>query len=108
MTVKEFERQLLALPPAEKVQIFHTLLVDLTKSTPGIEKALGVVGGDACIMRTRIPVWALEGYRRLGWTNQQILENFPSLRAEDLHNAWAYVATHEAEIEAALFENEEA
>jgi len=76
MTVKEFERQLLALPPAEKAQIFHTLLVDLTKSTPGIEKTPGVVGGDACIMRTRIPVWALEGYRRLGWTDQQILEIF--------------------------------
>ena len=59
-------------------------------------------------MRTRILVWALEGYRRLGWTNQQILENFPSLRAEDLHNAWAYVATHKMEIEAALLENEEA
>lgn len=108
MTIKEFERQLLALPPAEKAQIFHTLFVDLTQSTPGIEKAPGVVGGDACIIRTRIPVWALEGYRRLGWEDRQILENFPSLRPEDLRNAWAYVATHEAEIEAAIHENEEA
>lgn len=108
MTVKEFERQLLALPPAEKAQIFYTLFVDLTQSTPGIEKTPGVVGGDACIIRTRLPVWALEGYRRMGWSEQQILENFPSLRPEDLRNAWAYVATHALEIETALDENEAA
>jgi uncharacterized protein (DUF433 family) len=33
---------------------------------PGVERTAGVAGGDACIERTRIPVWVLEGYRRLG------------------------------------------
>lgn len=66
---------------------------------PGIEKAAGVVGGDACIRHTRILVWGLAGYRRLGLSDAQLLENFPTLKAIDLANAWAYVAAHHDEIE---------
>jgi uncharacterized protein (DUF433 family) len=65
-----------------------------------------VVGGDACIVRTRIPVWALENYRRLGWSEAQILENYPPLRAVALVNAWAYVDAHRKEIDRAIHENE--
>ena len=75
---------------------------------PKIDKNPGVSGGDAVIVRTRIPVWSLEGYRRLGWGDTEILENFPSLRASDLVQAWAYIAAHRAEIELALHANEEA
>lgn len=108
MTVKELEQQLLSLPKREKAQVLQTLIADLTDMWPGIEKTLGVVGGDACILRTRIPVWALEGYRQLGLTDAQLLENFPTLRATDLVNAWTYVAAHQAEIAQAIRENEEA
>lgn len=108
MTVKELERQLLSLPKPEKMQMLQTLIADLTNSWPGIEKTPGVVGGDACIRRTRIPVWALEGYRRLGLSDIQLLENFPTLAAADLASAWAYVAAHRDEIEQAIRENEEA
>ena len=59
-------------------------------------------------MRTRIPVWALEGYRRLGLKDSEILENYPTLRPTDLAQAWAYIATHSDEIERALLEQEEA
>jgi uncharacterized protein (DUF433 family) len=48
-----------------------------------IEKTPGIVGGSACITRTRIPVWTLESYRRLGATTQQIVEAFPTLRPLD-------------------------
>ena len=75
---------------------------------PAIDKNPGVSGGDAVIVSTRIPVWALEGYRRLGWSETELLENFPTLGASDLTQAWAYVATHRAEIELALHANEEA
>lgn len=108
MTVKELEQQLLSLPRVEKVQLLQTLIADLTNAWPGIEKTPGVVGDDACIIRTRIPVWALEGYRRLGVSDAQILTNFPTLHAVDLSHAWAYVAAHQDEIEQALKENEEA
>ena len=75
---------------------------------PGIEKTPGVMGGDACIAHTRIPVWLLESYRRLGWSEAEILENFPTLRAANLVQAWAYGVAHREEIEQALREQEEA
>lgn len=73
-----------------------------------IEKRPGVAGGDACVSRTRIPVWTLERYRRLGWTEAQILDSFPALRAADLASVWVHVDAHADEIEAALRENDEA
>ena len=67
-----------------------------------------MVGGDACIVRTRIPVWALVQYQRLGWTDAQILESFPTLRQADIAQAWAYAAAYPTEIERALHEQETA
>ena len=75
---------------------------------PGIEKIENVAGGEACIVRTRIPVWTLENYRRLGWSEATILENYPALRAADLVNAWGYVDAHIDEINQVIQENEAA
>lgn len=108
MTVADLEVQLSELSPAEKVQILQALFFDLTDTWPAIDKNPGVAGDEACIVRTRIPVWTLEGYRRLGWSEAEILENFPTLRSSDLTQAWAYVAAHRAEIEEVLRANEEA
>ncbi len=108
MTLAEVEFQLHALKPAEKARVLQTLLFDLTGAWPGIEQLPGVAGGSACIVRTRIPVWTLEAFRRLGWSESRLLENFPTLRAADLAQAWAYVAAHQEEIEREIRENEEA
>jgi uncharacterized protein (DUF433 family) len=78
------------------------------KSWPGIETTPGIAGGSACDVRTRIPVWALEGYRRQGWSEARILENYPTLRAADLAQVWSYVAAHREEIERELREQEDA
>jgi uncharacterized protein (DUF433 family) len=77
-------------------------------SFPGIDSRPGVCGGDACIVRTRIPVWLLEQARRAGASEQQLLAAYPSLRAEDLVNAWAYARSHVAEIDLQIRENETA
>jgi len=74
----------------------------------GIERTPGVAGGAACIARTRIPVWLLESYRRLGLDEPKILANYPTLRASNLVQCWAYVASHRDEIEAAIRANEAA
>jgi uncharacterized protein (DUF433 family) len=66
---------------------------------PGIEKTPGVVGGEARIVRSRIPVWVLENFRRIGWDDEEILENYPTLQMWDLQNAWAYVSGNQEEIE---------
>jgi uncharacterized protein (DUF433 family) len=59
-------------------------------------------------VRTRIPVWTLAAYRRLGWDDARILANFPTLRASDLVYAWLYVEANQAEIEAAIHAHESA
>jgi len=85
------------------------LLPALAHACAGVEKRPGVCGEDACVVRTRIPAWTLERYRRLGWTEAQILDNFPALRAAaDLVNVWAYIDARVEEIEAAIRENDEA
>jgi uncharacterized protein (DUF433 family) len=63
-------------------------------------------GGDACIRETRIPVWALVNYRRLGAADADILRSYPSLNSADLEAAWEYAAAHAAEIDRAIRENE--
>ena len=52
----------------------------------GIESETGVCGGDPRISNTRISVWMLEQYLRLGMSEAQILAAYPTLRAADLVN----------------------
>lgn len=108
MTVQEVEAQLDHLNQDEKGHLFQRLALDLIHAWPSIEKTPSVQGGDACVVRPRIPVWTLEAYRRLGWSDAQILANFPTLRPADLAFAWFYVAAHPEEIEQALQEQEAA
>ncbi|WP_437630588.1 DUF433 domain-containing protein [Sorangium sp. So ce854] len=108
VTLQDLEHELARLSDAEKAQLARTLFPAITRAFAGVEKRPGVCGGDACIVRTRIPVWTLERYRRLGWSEARILDNFPTLRAADLVNAWSYVDAHSEEIERSIQENEDA
>ena len=78
----------------------------LAEASPGIDSRPDVCGGEPRIVRTRIPVWLLEYARRMGSSEQALLAAYPSLRPEDLVNAWAYARAHAAEIEAQIRENE--
>jgi uncharacterized protein (DUF433 family) len=73
-----------------------------------IKKTPGVCGGDACIGDTRIPVWGLVEFRQLGAPDSELLENFPSLTADDLAAAWAYYADNKEEIDEAIRQQQEA
>jgi citronellol/citronellal dehydrogenase len=66
-----------------------------------------IAAGGGCIVSTRIPVWSLEQSRRLGFTDDELLHNYPTLQQDDLTAAWAYVKAHEVEIDHAIRENEE-
>ncbi len=85
----DIQKQIEALEPAEKAQVLQSVVQDLGQSSPGIESRAGVGGGAACIVRTRIPVWVLEPFRRLGISEAGLLRSYPTLRVEDLANAWA-------------------
>ena len=91
---------------AEKAQVLQWVVRDLGEAFPGIESTPGVCGGEPCIVRTRIPVWALEQARRLGVSEADFLRSYPTLRAEDLAGAWAYVRLHHAEIDEEIRTNE--
>ena len=91
---------------AEKVKLLQWLVRDLSNEFEGIEKTEGVCGGSARIAETRIPVWVLENARRRGVTEADLLRDYPTLTAQDLANAWAYVEYHKKEIEREIAENE--
>lgn len=75
---------------------------------PGVESNPEVSGGEPVIVRTRIPVWVLVQSRNLGMSEADILRSYPTLRAEDLANTWAYYRLHRAEIEQQIADNEAA
>ena len=102
------QRLLPKLTPREKAELLSLLEHETARVFPGIEKTPGVCGGSACIAGTRIPVWGLEEARRLGAMEAELLVSYPTLRAEDLANAWAYVQGHREEIDRDIRENAEA
>jgi uncharacterized protein (DUF433 family) len=106
--LQEAEQLIGQLTRAERAQLVQHAVRDLADAYPGIESRPDVAGGEPCIVRTRIPIWLLERARRLGTTEAQLLAAYPTLRAEDLVNAWAYVRSHEQEIDRQIRENEEA
>ena len=73
----------------------------------GVEKALDICGGSACIAGTRIPIWSLITSKKLGFSDQELLQNYPTLNQTDLNNAWSYFILYKAEIENEIKENDE-
>ncbi|MCU0345306.1 MAG: DUF433 domain-containing protein [Saprospiraceae bacterium] len=106
--MQEAEAILRKLTPSEKAQLISRAVSETPNSFPGIEKTPGVCGGDAVIIRTRIPVWLLVNWQKLGLTDAQLLEEYPTLIQQDLNNAWAYFAAFQEEIENNILENEQA
>lgn len=107
-TIQQVEKLLSELSSAEKAQVLQWIARDLGGASAGIESRDDVLGGEACIVRTRIPVWLLIQARRLGTSEADLLRSYPSLRAEDLANAWAYARLHQDEINRQIIENESA
>ena len=55
----------------------------------------GKRGGKPCIRGMRITVYDVFSYLAAGMTEQQILEDFPYLTAEDIQACYAYAADRE-------------
>ena len=72
-----------------------------------IRSSPGIMGGDACVRNTRIPVWLLVAHKKDGFGDGRILANFPQLSAADLIAAWDYYASHMEQIEAERAQHEE-
>lgn len=107
-TLSDFEKLLPKRSPGEKAQILKWVVQELEGAYAGIDSRPDVCGGEPCIIRTRIPVRLLEQARRLGTSEQELLAAYPSPRAEDLVNAWAFARSHRVEIDAQIHANEAA
>lgn len=105
-TLQQAEQLLSQMSATEKVQLLQWIARDLSGATPGIESTPGICGGEPRIVGTRIPVWALVQFHKLGSSEADILRAYPTLRAEDLTNAWAYYRAHKVEIDEQIRENE--
>ncbi len=108
MTLQQLQTQLLALSPAEKAQAIQILVASLSGTWIGIEKTPGVMGGDACIRQTRIPIWLLISLRQQGASEADLLEDYSGLTASDLTNAWLYAEIYPDEIISAIQRQEAA
>jgi uncharacterized protein (DUF433 family) len=106
--LQEVEQLLSTMARAEKAQVLQWVARDLGDAFPGIDSSPNVCGGQPCIVRTRIPVWLLVQTKQLGTIEADILRSYPTLRAEDLANAWAYARAHRSEIDQQIRENEAA
>lgn len=107
-TLQQAEQLLFEMSPTEKLHLLQLIARDLGGATPGIESTPGICGGEPRIAGTRIPVWVLVQFKKLGTTEAEILRAYPTLRAEDLTNAWAYYRANKAAIEEQILENESA
>lgn len=107
-SLDEAQQLLSEMTRAEKAQLLRWVVQDLGDAYPGVESRPEVCGGEPCIVRTRIPVWLLVQAHGLGTSEADLLRAYPTLRAEDLANAWAYLRGHREEIEQQIAENEAA
>ena len=101
--LKQTEMAIAGLSDRDRKTLFKKFSRDANE---GIEKNDGVMGGVACIHRTRIPVWLLYRARQLGLSEGDLLKSYPGLAAEDLVNAWSYAESHIDEIESQIQANE--
>ena len=106
--LQETQSLLTRMSRAEKAWVLQWVVADLGDAFPGIESRDDVCGGEPCIVRTRITVWVLVQARSRGLTEADILLSYPSLRAEDLAEAWAFYRAHREMIDRQIAENEAA
>jgi uncharacterized protein (DUF433 family) len=93
---------------SEKAALLQWVVSDLGDAYPGIDVRPDVCDGEACLVRTRIPVWTLVQARRLGTSEADLLRAYPCITAEDLAEAWAYYRGHRTEVDAQIAANERA
>ena len=71
-----------------------------------IQKTEGVCGGSARIRNTRIPVWTIVSFKKLGVSDSELLKSYPDLTQQDLDEAWAYYEQNRTEIDTEIQANE--
>lgn len=60
--------------------------------TPYIEQRANLLGGKPVCQGTRVPAALVVEHLAAGWTEQALLENYPTLRIEHIRAALAFAA----------------
>ena len=81
-----------------KSRIFH----------PHITSKNTICGGSPSIYGTRITVWSIIKWYKIGMSVEEIMREFPQLAPAQIHNAFSYYYDHQKEIEKAISELEAA
>ncbi len=105
--LQKAEALLPQLTEHEAIGLFSRFFEHSKNTGRGITKIPGICGGGACIEVTRMPVWSLVYRRFLGFTDWEILYNFPTMTPGDLKNAWRYYEANKDEIDRDIQENNE-
>ena len=74
---------------------------------PYITREKGVCGGRSIVRGTRIPVWSLVKWYKLGMSVEDIIREFPQLSPSQVHDAFSYYYDSKDEIEKDIAENED-
>ena len=96
------------VPEKYRVFISHVAERFSQVSLSPIESTPNVLGGDARIRNTRIPVWTIIDHKKWGESDEEILEQYPTLKPSDLPAAYAYYAAHSERVDEERRANEEA
>ena len=82
------------------------LAVKKTRLHPYISKKKGVCGGRSIIEGTRVPVWSIIKWHKLGVSIEEIIREFPQLAPSQIHDAFSYYYDNQKEIEKDIADNE--
>lgn len=81
-------------------------VVKKPKTLSYIHKRKGVCGGRSIIAGTRIPVWSIIKWYKLGLSVEDIIIEFPQLTPSQVHYAFSYYYDNQEETEKDIIENE--
>ena len=73
---------------------------------PYVSRQKDVCGGRSVVAGTRIPVWSLIKWYKLGMTVEDVMREFPQLKPAQVHDAFSYYYDNIDELEADIAENE--
>jgi type III restriction enzyme len=107
-TIDQTLRLAAQLPKDEQLELLRRLTKLVNPPNNLIVKTPGVVGGRARVDNTRLAVWLLINWIQMGWTDEDLLEGYPSLTPESIAAVKAYYAANQKEIDREIAENDAA
>lgn len=77
-----------------------------SETHPYISRHKDVCGSRSIITGTRMPVWSIIKWYKLGMSIEDIIREFPQLTPSQVHDAFSYYYDNQKEIEKDIIENE--